>query len=134
MMSRTAVGAALSAVLAVTGVACSGSSSSGTTASPSSTAKICQKLVADSKPLETQVTTPGIAQITAALNTVATRFTTDVAHASDATFKAGVEKVATTLRATATTLTKSKNPNQATLTANLQGAETYLDKACTGFN
>jgi ABC-type Fe3+-hydroxamate transport system substrate-binding protein len=133
MSRRTAASAAVCFALAVTGAACS-SSSSGTSASPSSTAKICQKLVTDSKPLETQTTTPGTAQITAALNTVATRFTVDVANASDPKFKAGVEKVATTLKATATALTASVNPDQAKLTADLQGAETYLDKACTGFN
>jgi ABC-type Fe3+-hydroxamate transport system substrate-binding protein len=132
MTSRIAASAVLSIAFVAT-AACS-SSSSGTSASPSSTAKICQKLVTDSKPLETQTTTPGTAQITAALNTVATRFTADVANASDPKFKAGVEKVATTLKATATALTSSANPDQTKLTNDLQGAETYLDKACTGFN
>jgi hypothetical protein len=131
MTGRSTASAAVAIVLVAAAAACSGSSSAaGSSPAITSTAAICVKLEADSAPLESQAASPSSAQVANELNTASQRFAADVANASNPTVKAGVDKVASTLRATATALTSSKSPNVQKLTADLQSAETYLNRIC----
>jgi hypothetical protein len=132
MTGRSAAAVAVAIALAAGSAACSGSSSAAGSSSVAlrSTTAICVKLEADSKPLETQTASPSSAQVASELNTASQRFAADVADASDPAVKAGVDKVATTLRTTAAALTSSQSPNVQKLTADLQSAETYLNRIC----